>query len=222
MKKNIFLFIFIFNISAFGQNQYIGLKNGISWANANTEKIFNNDNLKYRIAYSGEIFYQYFYNQNISLTSGFGYNQRGFSIDLDYTDDEGILLKTLSAELDYDYITIPLVIGYTHNGDIHFFGNIGITPSYLISAESREPIVDQNGHVTGQNKYNVKSRVTQFDFGAFTELGIGYQPYNSYIIFSSVSYNHSFNSITNSQYFSYGKINHYGIQLMLGLKYSLN
>ena len=218
MKRITFILLFTFSVSAFGQNQYIGFKGGISYSNVNTKDSFDEKDLNYRTAFIGELFYNYFITNNLSFTSGIGYDQRGFSIDADIKDYEGIFITSYTIDLNYDYLYVPLVFGYTSNGIFHFFGNLGIIPSYIISAKTEAPFINNDGTVT-DTEFDVRDRVTQFDFGGFAEAGIGYHINNSYTISFSISYNRSFNSITNSKYFSEDKIFNYGVNFLFGIKY---
>ncbi len=223
MTRYVIIFVFLFSISSFAQNNIIGFGAGVNWSNVNTKDFLDDKNKDSRLGFSGDLIYEYFFNEHLFLKTGVTYSQRGFSLDSHIYDDVGNVLNSITTTFNYDYLAIPLTIGYRTKGDIYFFGNIGFLPAMLVSAKTKTPIVDHiNGEIIKYETYDVKDRVTNIDYGGIVKLGIGYELDKSYTIFSSFSYNYSFNTITNSEYFGGSNIYHWGLNLLLGLKYKIN
>jgi len=99
--------------------------------------------------------------------------------------------------------------------------DIGVAPSLLIKAKATKPIFNENGERKGSETFDATSIARKFDFAGLAEVGAGYKIDSRFRLYASFAYQRSFATITNSEYFSDGKIKHYGMALALGLKYTL-
>ena len=64
-------------------------------------------------------------------------------------------------------------------------------------------------------------RVTKFDFGGLIEIGGNFKFNDRLFLLTSLTYQHSFTTLTNPDYFADDKITLYGVTLSIGLKYAL-
>ena len=219
--KNIFLlFLTLTTISVYGQNHFLGVKGGANW----TEVTANNfpKDRNYRTGLAIGITYDYLFKKHFSASADIIYNQRGFTNDIIFTDDLGNPTgRKEIIKLNYDYITIPLKVGFNYGKTVYGFANLGLTPSILVDAKTITPTYDYNGTVIPGETATITNRVNKFDIGGLVEIGGGYKFKGRYWLFTSFSYQHSFTTITNSDYFASSKIRHYGMTLNLGLKCAL-
>ncbi len=232
MKNIFFSTLFLFSLSLLGQNNQIGIKGGLNMTNVTT-KNFLNDNID-RTGYSCGLTYEHLFKKGTLSAKGhpgnssqaFGldiiYTQRGFENDIIFTDNYGnpTGIKRRSF-YNYDYISIPIKVGFNIGNKLYFFTNIGACPSILIKATTETPSVDAMGNVTGTATFDVTANVSKFDFAAFAEMGIGFKFKDRLWLFSSFTYQRSFTTISNTNYFAGSKILHYGKTISIGLKYSL-
>lgn len=211
--KNAFLTgICLLTLSAYGQNAYIGLKTGANFTNVSAN--YFNDKV-FKTGLSIGLTFDYFLSNKISLSADLMYSQRGFGNYYLFGDAiRGINSTSGGSEVvyfHYDYLSVPLKIGYSIGYNFSGFGNVGLIPSYLVDAKTSF----QDG-----SSIDI-TEAGKFDLAGQIELGCGYKVKESYFIYSSISYFHSFTYLSNQNYFSRGDISNYGISVSFGLKYKL-
>jgi len=101
------------------------------------------------------------------------------------------------------------------------FANLGIAPAFLIDARTIAPTITFNEFVIPGETVVVTSRVNSFDLSGHVEFGGGYNFNNRFWLYTSFTYQHSFTSITNQDYFANDDLRHYGMMLNLGVKCAL-
>ncbi len=75
--------------------------------------------------------------------------------------------------------------------------------------------------MVGNQTLDLTNPVSKFDFAALAEIGAAYKFKSKYWLFTSVAYQYSFTTITNSEYFANSKIRHEGLILSILLKLDL-
>ena len=215
--KYIFLLLLTFvTVTANGQNHFIGVKGGVNWTNV-TAKNFVSD-INYRTGFAVGLSYDYIFKKNFIVGADILYNQRGFTTDIIFTDEHGNLTgQKATMNYNYDYLTIPLKVGYHYGKSFYCFVNIGLTPAILMDAQTIIPKIK----FLPSEKHDVTDRVNKFDIGGIIEIGVGYKFIDRFWLYSSFSYQNSFTTITNSDYFANSKIRHNGMTISIGLKYAL-
>ncbi|PTB91898.1 hypothetical protein C9994_14785, partial [Marivirga lumbricoides] len=195
------------------QKHSIGLKSGINWANANTGDLIKNTSG--RKGMNAGLSYRYRINSNINAGAEMLYSQKGFQTDLNYVDADGNA-ATIDMEFNYDYLSLPLKVGFQKGNTISTFVNIGVVPSILLHAETVTPAIIG---LAETSTVDVTENVAQFDFAGLAEFGVNFQLPGSFVLSTSVAYQHSFTTVTTSEYFRGQRINHYGLSLSLGVNY---
>lgn len=219
--KQILLFPFVFNLfSINAQNHLVGLKGGASWTNINATGFLTEVDTK--LGMNLGLTYDYMLKKYFSIESGIIYDQRGFTNEVIITNVEGAETgKSVTIRYNYDYLTIPLKIEFNYGKKIYFFGAIGVTPSILVKANWTFPAIEFNGELLNKKVFDETELVNRFDLGGLAEVGFGYKFNEKLWLYSAFSYQRSFTSITNSNYFANSEIRHYGMNANLGLKYVL-
>jgi hypothetical protein len=209
MKIFITIVLSIVSISVFGQNHLFGLKGGLNLTNISSSNFMNDTDS--RTGFSGGLSYEYVLDNGVSFGADIIFNQRGFSNDLIVRDNFGNPTgEVMTTDFNYDYLSLPIKTGKYLGKTIFGFGQIGVVPSILMAAKT----------FPGSDAHIVTSRVTKFDFAGLVEFGVGYK-FNRLWLCVATTYQHSFTTITNSEYFGDSKIRHKGLTLSLGLKYQL-
>jgi hypothetical protein len=217
MKITIQFLLVLSTFPAVGQNHYIGTKFGLNVTNVHLSNFtIDNEN---RIGFIGGLTYEYKFNSKLSFETDFLYSQKGFTKDLFFTYNTGTLTgEKTTTYFNYDYLSIPVKIGFGFGNKVSGFSKLGIVPSILINAKTIEGKIDG---ISDEHTYNLTEQVRRFDFSGLVEVGCNFKIHEQFLIFSSLAYQQSFTTITNDDYFSDSKIKHYGISVFVGLKYAL-
>lgn len=218
MKKILLgLFIFI-TVTVSGQNHLVGVKTGCNWSNT-VNSNFGKTNFK--PGFSGGLTYDYLFKSYFSTGADILFENRGFKDMVIFTDQNGSPLAETTFKYNYNYISIPLKIGFHYGKKFYGFANLAVLPSLLINSNVISPVVDIHGRVGEDQKINVTKSVSKFNIGALAEIGGGYKFKERYWLFLSFQYQHHFLSVTNSGYFRFSKIYPYAMVLNLGFQYAL-
>ena len=160
--------------------------------------------------------YEYQLKKHFTIGVDLLYSQKGFTNDIIFTDENGNPIGEKGrSDFNYDYLSFPLKGGFIIGNRISGFVNLGIVPSFLIDAKTIVPTFD------GNETFDVTDIVTKFDFGGLIEIGGNCKFNHRLFLFTSFTYQHSFTTLTNSDYFADDKIKLYGMTLSIGLKYAL-
>lgn len=211
--RNLFLLIFIFvaAIKVNGQNHFIGVKGGLSWTTARGNGFKDDFRTKLTMGFT----YDYFLKKHFSIGADLLYDQRGFL----YPDPPaaGIIgpnYYKMVTTRNYNYISVPLKVGFNYGEKIFGFANVCLVPSFLVKSEIVTTRFNTDGSIRDIGISDRTGTSTQLDFSGLLEVGGGYK-FGRYWVYSSISYQHSFYDII------YDSIVLYGFKLNLGLKYAL-
>ena len=222
MKKILLMILTGISMNVFGQVQLIGIQGGVNMTNQSSPNIFKDS--KFRTGIIGGLNYEFIFKSKYSLGADLLYSQKGFNDKMIFVDDNGNPTGiTSDLKYYYDYLSLPLKIGYSSGDKLKGFVKIGICPSVLLKAEMTTPKVNNNGNYIGNETTDATNNASKLDLGGLIELGAGYGLNNTLDLFSSITYNHSLTTFSNSKndYFSDAKMRHYGFSLAMGIKYKL-
>jgi len=219
--KIIFLFILtIATLKVTGQNHLIGVKGSANSTNVVSSNFLSQTDP--RTGLSAGLTYEFLIKKQFSIGVDLIYNQRGFTDDIVFTDNLGNPTSVkYTSKFNYDYVSLPLKSGFNIGNKLYGFTNIGLIPSLLIDAKMTIPSIDLDLNLTGEKILDVTNLVSKFDLAGLVEIGGGFKINGHYWLFASFSYQHSFTTITNSDYFANSKIRHNGMALTMGLKCAL-
>ena len=221
--RQVFILILILTSSQVsGQTSLVGIKIGAIKANVRSKEL---SKMNYLIAVSGGSTFDYFLNKHFSLGADFIYEQRGFSNDIIFTDDQGNPIdQKATIKFWYEYYSIPIKVGFKFGNKLYGYSNIGIIPSFLINAETKVPVIKSQNEVSTSEWVvsNVTKSVTRFDMSTFFEIGLGYKLKNNLWPYTSCSFQNSFTQFSNAKYFSSSELKHYGMIWSVGLKCKLS
>jgi len=220
MKNILLIILTIATLKVAGQNHLIGVKGGVNSTNITSSNFISQSDS--RTGLTAGLTYEFLFKKHFSIGADLIYNQRGFTNDLVFTDNLGNPTgEKFTSKFNYDYISLPIKTGFNIGTKLYGFTNIGVIPSLLVDAKTITPTFDSDAKFTGNETFDVTNRVSKFDFAGLVEIGGGYKFKGRYWLFTSFSYQHSFTTITNSEYFANSKIRHNGMALTIGLKCAL-
>ena len=212
MKNILLIVLILFSVNVFSQIHSIGIESGINLSNQ-TGDVFNNSN--YRLVIIEGFCYEFLFRNNYTLGMDMIYSQKGF-IDKSTLNGNAIEAQK-DIKFNYNYLSLPVKIGYTKGQKLIGFLKMGLCPSILLSAGPSIDIFDEYGNLM----INLKNDVSKFDLEGSVEIGAGYVFVNHIELFSSVSYYMGLTTFTNSEYLKDGNLRYYGFSMVAGLKYRL-
>ncbi len=215
----ILLFILISSVT-WGQKHLIGIQGGLNFTNFTSKEGFANTSTK--TGFVGGITYDLKLNEKYRIGVDILYSQRGVDDKFIITDENGTYSGKQDNEMNYDYLSVPIKIGYELGNKIRFIPKIGIVPAIAIKAEITSPTVDGNGMVTGKETINHIDYVSKFDLGGIIEFGFETDVSENFVFCSNLNYKHSLTTFSNSNYFDGQDMRHYGFSVAVGIKYRLN
>lgn len=219
MKKVFLLILTLLSLNARSQNHLLGIQGGVSATNVFSSDSFGHTNYKPGILTG--LSYGYLLNAHFSLETGLLFNQRGYAYDVSLSDENGNSLGQVNVRVGFDYLSLPLKAGFRMGDRFQGFVNLGVMPSFLLSAKTVIPSFNRNGQQSGDLKTDITSTFSEFDLAGLAELGTSYRLGNRYWLSAMLTYQHSFTKVAGSGFFADNKVRHYGMALSLGLKYAL-
>jgi len=213
-------------MNAFGQIQTIGVQGGLSLANIISPDIYkyhNGNKVDSRVGFSGGLDYEFHFSKRYFVGLDIHYDQFGnkepwFPIDVDG--------KPVSGEhwlrSNYDYLSLPVKIGYTKGEKLKGFAMFGVCPSFLLHTQIIVPQYDNDDNFLGDKEFPALDNTQRFDFRGLIEAGIGYSMFDRIDLFTAIKYRHSLIQIKyNKNLENSSTIQHSGFSFSLGIKYSL-
>jgi hypothetical protein len=215
MKTLTTLFLVLWSIQATSQKHSIGIFGGLSLADVKSQNWLGSD--EGRIGSIWGIGYQLQLNDNYQLGADLIYIQKGYKGYQSYLDASGNP-EPIEAKHYFDYISIPIKGGYSLGQDLSVFANLGVVPALLIQAKN---IVSPYYGMPNGDVRDMKESLNSFDFSGIFEIGATYNFSAYYTVSTCFAYQRSFTSLTTEYYFANSEIWHHGLNISLGLKYTL-
>lgn len=121
------------------------------------------------------------------ITMGFelNYINRGYKLPVTYTDVNGVPLGQINMTYRFNYVGLPIKLGFQVGNKNYFFGNVALVSAILSKAVSE---VDPNpslGVVGGSS--NIYPSAQQYAFSKQVELGMGVTPVRNMKFYFSLS-----------------------------------
>lgn len=182
----------------FAQKHFIGLKLGPNFTNYKP-----GDLNKFATGLVIGATYSYQFSSGLTVGADALYLQQGFQTNI-----------IGNSRQTFDYIAIPLKVGYTYGPSWQVFGNVGLVPSFLAGARLRTKVLNSN-NVSGN--YDIFEK---FDVGLLVEVGGGYTIKEKFNVFASLGFQYFFipNVESNADYSDRAK--NLGIPLTVGFRYA--
>ena len=220
MKKQLlFTLLTMTSLHLIGQNDWIGLKVGLNSTNTSIDFISSTNYAKTGL--SAGLTYEHACKGHLFFGADLIYNQRGFKDDIIFYDIEGNTTgERYTLKYDYNYLSVPLKLGFTFGEKLCGFTNFGVIPSLLVKANTISPTFDSNAQRIGDETIDVTNRASKFDFAGLIEIGAAYRINERYVFAASFSYQRSLTTLTNADYFANSTIKMLGMALNLGVKYA--
>jgi hypothetical protein len=162
------LFALTFGLSGYAQSNKIsvGIEGGPSLIS-----LRGNDFIRMvhepAIGYTGGLFFQYNFNRTFSLRTNTSYERKGSMVSGQATDAQGNPIGKFVTHLNFDYITLPLLIRASYGTRLRYFVNAGPYFGYLL----RQTNVSSREHMP-THRAEFTSDFRRLDIGLASGLGI--------------------------------------------------
>lgn len=129
MKKFLLFIGILISSVSFGQLHSVGFHLGAMGTSLG--KTFGNGESKPKIDFTGGLNYQYRFTSHLTLGVNLEYTQNGAQIPEELLDQDGNIIAENYSSWDWNYVSIPLIVGYDIGGVISFKPKVGLVPSIL-------------------------------------------------------------------------------------------
>jgi hypothetical protein len=218
------LFIFIcITTTVFAQKQILGFNVGISTSNIKTDNDYFTD-VNNILSFNGQLSYHLQLTSNLTLNSGIEYARLGFIKDLGQIQFGDELANDVSGSNDpslnkdyevnyiFNYISVPIAIGYSFGEKLKLNPNVGIVNSFLISGKE----------VLGDHEYDASENISSFNFSVMLGLRVLCPISNKFSLQLDSTYKNGLSDVYKSDFRDGENIKHRSIALGVGVLYSLN
>jgi hypothetical protein len=206
------------------QTHKLGLMAGANLSNIVHTSVFF-DKTDFKPGFRGGIHYHLAFENSITLMVDLLYVQKGFAYDFEYqsyNDDLEPYDGTSEYSFAYDFISVPISIGYSFGDKLSVTPYLGIAASRLVQTKHYYTLHDDNGNVVDEGEENKYTVLPKYDWPVHTGLYLEYTIGNNLTVFSKLQADYSLNTISGKQYFSESELTHYGYGLSLGLSFCIN
>jgi hypothetical protein len=119
------------------------------------------------IGFSGGLFFQYNFKKVISLRTNIAFERKGSIMKSPAADENGNPLGVITSNINFDYLTFPVLIRAASGKRVKFFANSGIYFGYLI----KQTFVSKGDNFPKISSDNT-SRNKKFDIGFTSGIGL--------------------------------------------------
>jgi hypothetical protein len=156
--------------------------------------------------------------ERLSFGMDLFYNARGFTEISGVTDQTGDPLPDFNLEYKFNYISLPIKLGYNIGNKIHAFGNIGVVPSFLLNSSIKSPGLFTSQAVLTHRIDNITSISRRFDVGGLIEFGGGVK-FETIWTYMSIGYQPSLIGVLSSDQPNTPFLTLHGLLVSIGMRY---
>ena len=219
MKKYLILILVALSSFVNGQGHYFGFKGGASITKVNN--VLYAEDAEFRSGFTAGLSYEYKLKNNILLAADFLYMQKGYDFDIAFTNEEGLLVGEGKSHMKYDYISLPIKVGYSIGEKLSGFFNLGVAPALLTKAYY--DFSDPNGILPEIEEFegvDITEETPKFELSGLVEIGANYKINESFLLITAIAGQYGFTAITNFDN-QENTMKNYGFYWTFGLKYAL-
>ncbi len=151
------------------------------------------------------------------------YDQRGYGDQYTFTNLIGEPLHIVKYTYLLDYLALPCYVRFHKPNGFKWFLDLGMYPSYMISAKIKSPVYDAHGFGGAIEKYKIDpfpSFMRRFDVGALIGGGVQFSVNDKTTLDLNLRYTNGLISVfTKSFYGYYSLIN--SLNFTMGLNYKI-
>lgn len=217
MKRFSLIIVGLLSFASFAQLHTVGFHAGAMGTSLGSN--FGNGDATHKIDFIGGLNYQYRFTSAFVLGGNLEYTQYGAKVPVDFYNVYGEYVATENSSWDWNYLSIPLIVGYEMGGKISFKPKAAIVPSILTRAVYN--FQPYEGSTLSPYKDSYYSSAQKIDFGALIGLDVSAR-FHSGFVFASVDYRQSITTVNTDEYFPTSINDNYrnrGLALSMGVRF---
>lgn len=203
----------------FAQSHKLGMHAGGSISNVYNNAAFF-EQTDYSKGIQVGINYHLTFENKLVLMFDLSYDQKGFYYDFEY-DAYRADLSPYSGiseyKFTYEYIRLPVSIGYTIGNKFTITPYIGMAGAKLSRAYHKYWLYDENGLFIQEGIEDKKALLPKYDWSVHGGLYFEYFVKDYLSVFSKFQFSYSLSKFSTLQYFPESDLRHYGGALSLGV-----
>ncbi|OJJ17867.1 hypothetical protein BKI52_28835 [marine bacterium AO1-C] len=127
----------------------------------------------------------------------------------------------IEYQADYSYFAIPIKIGFQVGSKIRGFVNTGLTPAFLLDAQTTGPLNGPaDGFIDPKQQSNIRVFTPSFDLSGLVGVGVKYS-FGNFLVSLEGRYNQSFSKFDDFIVYYAETASHQSWQMLLGVHYTL-
>lgn len=163
----------------------------------------------------------YFFNENLFLTTGLGYESKGARQESVFTDSSGTSGVSSENTLNFNYLTLPIMYGYSTTGKVKFYIAAGGYLGFLIGQESKRTDFNQFTNSNEESTFDDSDSYKKIDVGVSFLLGLKIPVNERLSLDFSFRDQLGLSNISDLEIIDGGAIKTNSFALQLGVKYGL-
>jgi len=220
MKKLLLIMLIVLSISAGAQEYAIGMQGGLNFTNITGGNFYLGTGL--RMGMNAGLTYEWQSSGKMRLGVDVLYSEQGYISYGTMQDKPGMETGVqFNVKNNFDYLAVPIKIGYTIGEKIKVIPRLGIVTSYLLKAETKIPGIYFGGQYF-EPQTNKINNLRKYDFAGLAELGVEFKLSDHLLFEPNITYKHSFSGIYAEDLIGIdmGELRHYGFAASVGVRYS--
>lgn len=163
----------------------------------------------------------YFFNEKVFLTTGLGYESKGARQEFFFTDASGTSDGSSENTLNFNYLTLPIMCGYSTTGKVKFYVAAGGYLGFLIGQETKREGFNQFTNTNRESTFEDSDSYKKLDVGASFLLGLKIPVNERLSLDLSFRDQLGLSNISDVEIIDGGSIKTNSFALQLGVKYGL-
>lgn len=184
-------------------------------------KAFGNGESKPKFDFTGGLNYQYRFTSHLTLGLNLEYTQYGAQIPVQLLDQNGNIIAENYSSWDWNYVSVPLIVGYDIGGVISFKPKVGLVPSILNRAVYN--FKSYEGKTIAPYKESHYSEAKKIDLAGMVGIDLTTR-FHSGSIFLSVDARYSVTKLNRGDFFSttlFDPMRNRSISACIGVRFNL-
>lgn len=203
-----------FKLNAQERKFNLGLETGPSyttlWGNSIIEQIHQPT-----YQFVSGLQFQYHVNWNFSLYGGLQYGRIGISSDIEFRNQNNVVLESSELKQNFDYLILPFTLRYHFGLKSQFFIEGGTYYGWLLNAEQ----VIRATETTPESRENIGEQFYPIDYGLTVGFGMHFPINKEFIISLCLRNNYGLYNLSIGPVVNDGSIRTNSSHLLVGLIY---
>ena len=219
MKKYLLILCLALSSFSFAQLHSVGFHGGGMLTSLGNS--FGNGESKPKIDFTGGLNYQYRFTSHLTLGANLEYTQFGAQIPVQFFDSWGVFITESYSSWDWNYVSVPLIVGYEMGGKISYKPKFALVPSILNRAVYN--FKSYEGTTLAPYKDSYYSEANKFDLAAMVGIDFAAR-FHSGVVFLSIDARYSATKVNNDNFFStslFDAYRHRSISTCFGVRFNL-